>query len=113
MTTAAKRNTNKPSKTPARGKARTPANNGFRKVQFKIQAAESSTVFLAGSFNDWDGAALPMKFDGGGFFSVTVPLPEGRHEYKFVIDGVWQIDPNCPQWVPNSCGTLNSVMDVV
>ncbi len=29
-----------------------------------------------------------------GVFTATVPLPEGRHDYKFVVDGEWMLDVN-------------------
>ncbi len=29
-----------------------------------------------------------------GVFTATVPLSEGRHDYKFVVDGEWMLDVN-------------------
>ena len=29
-----------------------------------------------------------------GDFTAIVDLPEGRHEYKFFVDGQWLHDPN-------------------
>lgn len=56
------------------------------------------TVHLAGEFNDWDVSATPMTdTDGDGVWTVTVPLPTGRWEYKFVVDGAhWVTDPYAP-----------------
>ena len=36
---------------------------------------------------------LPLDFSDRGDFSATTELPEGRHEYKFVVDGQWRNDP--------------------
>ena len=82
-----------------------------RKIEFRLQAEPGSKVFVAGSFNDWDPASLPLQpaVDGGGY-RATLLLPPGRHEYKFVVNGVWRMDPACPDWVPNAIGTLNSVL---
>ncbi len=42
-------------------------------------------------------------------FKITLPIPPGRHEYKFVVNGAWYADPNSADCVPNAHGTLNSV----
>ena len=36
----------------------------------------------------------------------------GRYEYKFIVNGVWQIDDNNPNFVSNDMGSLNSVIEV-
>ena len=32
-------------------------------------------------------------------FTAIVELPEGRHEYKFFVDGQWLHDPNEVQYI--------------
>lgn len=86
--------------------------SSIRMVEFRTKAAEGSKVFLAGSFNNWDQKATPMTLDGGSLYTTSVPLPPGRHEYKFIVNGRWQIDEQCKQWVPNKFGSLNSVVEV-
>ena len=39
-------------------------------------------------------------------------LPEGRHEYLFVVDGQWLPDPNAKESVANPYGGRNSVLTV-
>src|SRR5438552_2719940 len=52
------------------------------------------TVHLAGDFNGWSKVATPMSDSGGGVFKVTIPLAEGVHHYKLVLDGEkWVNDP--------------------
>jgi len=81
-----------------------------KRVTFSVRAKEDSKVFLAGSFNNWDPTAKAMSDKAGdGVFTVTLNLPAGQHEYKFVIDGIWCADPECADWVQNDLGTLNSV----
>jgi 1,4-alpha-glucan branching enzyme len=89
------------------------ADKKMREVKFQAMAPDGSAVFLAGSFNNWDPEALALSHNGDGVYERTVQLPAGRHEYKYVINGVWRIDAQCKQWMPNSLGSLNSVVEVV
>jgi len=68
---------------------------------------------VAGSFNDWNTEqnALTYKQDEG-VFTISLLLEPGRYEYKFIVDGVWCIDPECPEWAPSGQGSLNSVLHV-
>ncbi len=84
-----------------------------KRVTFEVHADPGSQVLLAGDFNAWDPKNTPLADNTGtGIFSVELSLPPGQHEYKFVIDGTWCVDPNCADWVQNSLGTLNSVRKV-
>lgn len=83
-------------------------------VVLTVQAEAGSKVFLAGSFNDWNPAEIEMKDKAkNGVFSATVKLAPGIYEYKFVINGVWTLDPDPDRdWTQNGLGTLNSVLRV-
>jgi len=84
-----------------------------KRVTFKVTASPKSTVSLAGTFNQWNVKRHPMKdISGAGIYTITLMLPKGEHEYKFVINGNWVVDPECRNWVRNTCGTLNSVLNV-
>jgi 1,4-alpha-glucan branching enzyme len=75
---------------------------------FNYYAPSARQITLAGSFNNWGGtqgggrydpAIDPMSDpDGDGVWSIVVPLPPGRYQYKYVIDGGvrWERDPNNP-----------------
>jgi len=82
-----------------------------RRVKFTMEGNEESQVFVAGSFNDWSPTKNRLKFKEGRF-STSVLLPKGRHEYKFVVDGDWCIDPQCAEWSTNDHGSMNSVVTV-
>ena len=99
--------------TPVRAPRKASAPKAER-VVLTVQADPGSTVFLSGSFNNWDPAALKMiDKDGNGLYSVTVTLAPGIYEYKFVINGVWTLDPDPDRdWTQNGLGTLNSVYRV-
>ena len=85
-------------------------------VLFSHEAPAAATVHLAGEFNGWDPAALPMgDEDGDGVWEVVIKLQEARtYQYKFVIDGgaVWEPDPSNPETVDDNYGGRNSVMSV-
>jgi 1,4-alpha-glucan branching enzyme len=82
-------------------------------VRFQVTAESGSEVFVAGTFNNWKPRQYSMcDSHGTGTYRITVVLPPGRHEYKFVINGEWSVDRECPEWVPNEHGTLNSVIQV-
>jgi hypothetical protein len=74
-----------------------------------------SKLFLAGSFNDWNPANekyLMTDDDGDGTWSITVKLPPGTYQYKFVIDGNWTKDPSSPSDAPDGFGGRNGKFDV-
>jgi len=84
-----------------------------KRTAFQINAQPGSQVSVCGTFNDWDSAQFPMKDNPkDGVFKRTILLPQGRHEYKFVVDGNWMTDPDCEEQAPNWCGTMNSVIVV-
>lgn len=64
-------------------------------VRFVVAEPTASVVTLAGDFNGWSRQATPLAPAGTpGVWSVTIPLPAGRHEYAFVVDGTrWTTDP--------------------
>ena len=82
-----------------------------KRVQFELSVEPGSEVFVAGTFNNWNPTANRMKDNpGSGHCKATLVIPAGTHEYKFVVNGVWTADPNCEEWAPNGCGSLNSVL---
>jgi 1,4-alpha-glucan branching enzyme len=83
-----------------------------RNVEFKLDAVHARSVTIAGTFNGWDPNKTPMRKDGSAVWKATVPLPPGRHEYRFVVDGQWLCDPHSQEVVPNPFGGQNSVIIV-
>ena len=80
---------------------------------FSIVAPDARSVSVAGSFNRWNGDSHPLSGpDLHGRWTATVPLPPGRYEYLFVIDGaIWALDPAAPS-VDNGLGDRNSIVTV-
>ncbi len=56
---------------------------------------------MAGSFNNWDPKQHQMSDNpGSGHCKITLVLPPGCHEYKFVVNGERRADPNCDALAP-------------
>lgn len=84
-----------------------------KKVSFQMKAEPGSAVFVAGTFNQWDPTQYRLRDKpDSGEFKIKLTVPPGRLEYKFVVNGVWCVDPNCSDWAPNNQGSLNSVISV-
>jgi len=63
-------------------------------VHFFCYAPDAQSVFVAGTFNDWQPDATPMVRDDEGEWETSLPLSPGRYEYKFVVEGKdWVTDP--------------------
>jgi len=83
-----------------------------RLTHFELFATDARTVFVAGSFNQWNPSATRMTCSSEGKWVTELWLPPGRHEYLFIVDGNWTSDQKVPDSVPNPFGGCNSVMHV-
>jgi 1,4-alpha-glucan branching enzyme len=81
-----------------------------KRVEFRIFAPQAENVHLCGSFNNWSQSADPMKKDSAGTWKKTKMLSMGTHEYKFLVDGEWTLDPECHDTTSNEFGTENNVI---
>jgi 1,4-alpha-glucan branching enzyme len=80
-------------------------------VRFSLTPADGvEQAWLAGDFSGWQ--PVRMRRNKNGEFVAVVPVSSGAHEYKFVVDGDWQVDPENSAWALNPYGTLNSVVQV-
>ena len=80
-----------------------------KRMTFKLHAPAAEHVYVAGTFNDWDPEARPLKRAKNGNWSTWMSLPPGTYEYRFVVNGEWRDDPSCESRRPNDFGTHNSV----
>lgn len=55
----------------------------------------AAEVLLAGSFDGWTSRKR-MKKSNAGVFVISLQLYPGRYEIKFIVDGVWKVDPQRP-----------------
>jgi hypothetical protein len=82
-------------------------------VEFVLEYDGAEHVYVCGDFNHWQPTSLRMiGSPDAGLWEKRLPLPPGRHEYKFFVDGRWLHDPDASKNVPNIYGSLNSVLEV-
>jgi hypothetical protein len=68
----------------------------FRQISFTLPGyASAIDVVLSGSFNFWDRRQYRMQKTSNGWV-ITVEVEPGEHQYKFVVDGKWILDPGNP-----------------
>lgn len=82
------------------------------KAEFTIAAPNAHRVLLTGEFNNWSAVATPLSKGSNGTWATTLPLPAGRHQYKFIVDGKWMPDPVNTERVDDLHGGKNSVIVV-
>jgi hypothetical protein len=87
--------------------------NAAQPQQFFIIAPNASAVSLVGDFSDWDPTRFQMeRVSEDGAWTITIPLPPGRYEYQFEVDGAQRVnDPTRPQ-TSSDFGSPNSVVTV-
>lgn len=91
----------------------------MKPIKFSCFAPDARSVFVAGTFNDWNPGTLPLDRKKDGHWRTTVPLPPGHQEFKFIVDGEWCCEPGCeheyqgcPKCRANAFGTMNRVLEV-
>ncbi len=86
--------------------------NGLRTIKFNFPQPVDGPVFVAGTFNDWDQSAAPMKRGRDGSWKCSLKLPPGQHQYRYYANGQWFTDQEHAETVPNDFGELNNVVQV-
>jgi len=81
-------------------------------ILFSCMALGADQVFLAGSFNNWAPNKDLMTQTEDGLWQMIVKLPDGHHQYKFVVDGTWKHDPDNPATADDGYGGYNSVLAI-
>jgi len=66
-------------------------------------------VFLAGNFNEWK-EKIQMK-QSRNDFSTIQNLAPGIYQYRFIVDGKWEVDPTQP-FVTDNSGTTSNFVEV-
>lgn len=84
-----------------------------RKVEFTLDAPEATKVELAGDFTGWQQKPLAFTRQKTGIWKLTVKLPVGSYQYRYLVDGQWQNDPDCNTRCQNEFGSENCVCKVV
>lgn len=82
-------------------------------VRFEFTDLEAVSVYIAGTFNNWQPDAKPMHPVGNSRWIKETVLPRGTYEYCLVVDGEFRPDPLAKETVPNPFGGRNSILKVV
>jgi hypothetical protein len=82
------------------------------RVALELTEPAAKQVFVAGSFNGWQPETTPLMPLGNGRWKGDLKLAPGRHEYLFVVDGQWRLDPSARESVDNPFGGKNSVITI-
>ena len=70
------------------------AKKQIKKTQIKFQANQDvATVEIATSAFGWKRMCMNRVPTG---FTISLGLPPGTHDFKLIVDGVWQCDPSKP-----------------
>ncbi|MFQ6647434.1 hypothetical protein Gotur_021619 [Gossypium turneri] len=73
------------------------------------QIVVNSFAFIPFSCN-----RMPLKFDKeNGSWTLQRELPEGRYEYKYIVDGEWTYNEFELVTTPNKDGHVNNFLHVV
>ncbi|MDT8378452.1 MAG: glycogen-binding domain-containing protein [Desulfotignum sp.] len=83
-----------------------------RKIVLSLHAPTAKSVFLAGDFNKWNPEKHGLKKGKAGVWEKTLMLTPSTYEYKFIVDGEWQIDPSNNRTCQNCFGTRNNLLTV-
>lgn len=85
---------------------RTPETTPRLFVQFRLET-QAMNVQLAGSFTNWQ-PSYQLHQMAPGVWTIAVPLPQGVHDYAFIVDGQrWVADPYAPR-IDDGFGGTNS-----
>jgi len=89
------------------------ARNESVTVRLNFYAPQAGRVAVAGDFNRWQGDSTLMVPQGGGVWTVDLPLRPGTYSYMFVVDGnLWVTDPDAETFRDDGFGNRNAVVRV-
>jgi hypothetical protein len=80
----------------------------FQEYRFSLRMPSAKDVDLAGDFTDWKPVKMARMQDE---FFFWAPLADGKHRYRFIADGVEQLDPENDQTVVEANkGKVNTIV---
>lgn len=90
--------------------------SGKVKVEFTLPdaiAAEATSAYLVGDFNNWDESATPMTKFKNGKFKVSIEVePNREYQFRYLVNGnQWHNDWDADRYVANPFSGDNSVLN--
>jgi hypothetical protein len=68
------------------------------------------TVYVTGSFANWKQWFLMSRTNvDSQEFTLSLDLPRGTYQFKFIVDKVWKFSPDLPQIKDEHCNTNNII----
>lgn len=86
-------------------------NNPTQEVILNYQR-QAGEIQIAGDFNGWVPDKNVETQVSNDHLQKILNIEPGRYEYRIVVDGIWQHDPNNPDQVENEIGGSNSLLQV-
>lgn len=81
-------------------------------VRFEFVHSDANSVQLAGSFNSWQPQTMRKQQNPDkALFTLELDLSPGDYEYKFVVDGNWEHDPD-QECRENEVGSWNNFVSI-
>ena len=80
--------------------------------KFSYTTPHARNVQLVGDFTNWQERPVQLHQEANGVWRTAIRLDPGTHYYRFLVDGEWRDDPECPHFVPNPFGSHNAVRQV-
>ena len=74
---------------------------------FRIRGSGAKEAYVSGTFSNWE--QIPMLVRTEEDFMTVLELPEGEHQFRYLVDGSWTTDSDLPS-VDNRLGSRNNVI---
>ena len=74
---------------------------------FRISGSGAKEAYVSGTFSNWE--KIPMLARTEEDFMTVLELPEGEHQFRYLVDGSWTTDSDLPS-VDNRLGSRNNVI---
>ena len=79
-----------------------------RMVTFIVYNADARNIEVSGTFNNWENLTMYRNPQDPNMWGVRYELPPGLYQYKFIVDGEWQVDPENYSPIEDEHGNFNS-----
>jgi len=90
---------------PRRRRKETDGGTGL--FMFRISGSGAKEAYVSGTFSNWE--KIPMLVRTEEDFMTVLELPEGEHQFRYLVDGNWTTDSDLPS-VDNGLGSRNNVI---
>ena len=78
---------------------------------FRVWAPNADTVFVAGTFNEWNKTTHELEKEENGYWSIAIAEAKAGDEYKYIIhNGELILDRNDPYAKEMTNSNGNSVV---